>query len=207
MNESKTMMQLSAGGVLSVIAAAVIAGCGAGGAYGGGGNAYGNPGGGGGGGTPSPTPSPGPVVHVNFFGNGNGSITTPPFGVVSGFTQQAHAQVMAFAPGEQITITNDDTVEHTVNVASAYPTPGPQSTASVPNGGVFGPGYQSGVIAPGATVGPLTVTNTAGNLFIFCGIHFNDGMQDGVVAQVGATPGPEATPSGGGGGGCKGYGC
>lgn len=196
-------IQIAFGGVLAAVVTAVAA-CGGGG-YGGS-AAYSPPGGGGGGGTASP--SPGPVVHINFFGSNNGSIQDSTFGMVSGFTQQAHAQVMAFAPGEQVTITNNDTVTHTINVATgqAFPTPGPQSTASVPNGGVLGPGYQSGPIAPGATVGPLTVTNTAGNLYIFCGIHFNDGMKDGIVAQVGATPGPEATPSGGGGG-CQGYGC
>ncbi len=192
---------------LVAVAAAVLTACGGGG-YGGSAAPYG----GGGGGNPSPappTPTPGPVIHVNFFGSGNGSIATAPFGTVSGYTQQAHAQVMGFAPGEQITITNNDTVTHTVNVfAGAFPTPGPQSTASVPNGGVFGPGYQSGPIAPGGSVGPLTVTNATGNLFIVCGIHFsqqNPFMQDGVVVQVGATPGPEATVAPGGG--CKGYGC
>ena len=194
-------------GAVVALAAGVLSACGGGG-YGGSAATYG-----GGGGNPSPpppTPSPGPVIHVNFFGSGNGSINTAPFGMVSGFTQQAHAEVMAFSPGEQITITNNDVVAHTVNVFSgAFPTPGPQSTASVPNGGVFGPGYQSGPISPGQTVGPLMVTNSSGNLFIVCGIHFsqqNPFMQDGVIVQVGATPGPEATVQPGGGG-CKGYGC
>jgi hypothetical protein len=185
----------------AAICAAVIAACGGGG-YGG--SAYVPPGG-----NPSPAASPtaGPLVHINFFGSGNGSISTAPFGVVSGFTQQAHAQVIGFQPGEQIMITNNDTVTHTLNVfANSFPTPGPQSTAAVPNGGVFGPGYQSGPITPGSNVGPLTVTNAAGNLYIICGIHFVDGMQDGVVVQVNATPGPEATPTSGGGG-CHGYGC
>lgn len=192
---------LAALGLASIAAAAIAAGCGGGGygatavTYGGG-----NP-------SPAPSPTPGPVVHINFFGHGNGSITTPPFDVVSGFTQQAHAQVMAFAPGEQIVVTNNDTTQHTINVfASAYPTPGPQSTASAPNGGVFGPGYQSGVLQPGQSTTMLTVTNTPGNLFVICGIHFLSGMQDGVIVQIGATPGPEATTVPGGGG-CHGYGC
>lgn len=193
--------QLVIGSALAMLSAVVIQGCGGGG-YGGS-TAYAPP--------PPPTanpsPSPGPLIHINFFGNGNGSINAgPPFGVVSGYTQQAHAQVMAFAPGEQIMITNNDTTAHTINVFSSYPTPGPQSTGTAQNGGVFGPGYMSGPIAAGASVGPLTVTNTAGNLFVICGIHFADGMQDGVVVNVNATPGPEATPSSGGGG-CKGYGC
>jgi plastocyanin len=183
------------------IGSAVLAACGGGGGSGmvvGGGNG-GNP-------TPNPSPTPGPVVHINFFGGANGSIDTPPFSVVSGFTQQAHAQVMAFTPGEQITVTNNDTTAHTINVFSAYPTPGPQSTAAVPNGGVLGPGYQSGVLQPGQTTSMLNVMNTPGNLFIICGIHFSSGMQDGIVVQVGATPGPEATPTVSGGG-CHGYGC
>jgi len=197
---------LVAGGVLAAALAGVVAGCG------GGGGAYGGPGGGGGGGGGggAPTPSPGPVVHINMFGGGNGSINSPPFGTVSGYTQQAHAQVMAFNPGEMITITNNDTVAHTVNVAASYPTPGPQSTAQNLNGNVIGPGFQSGVIPPGNTIGPFQVTNTVGNLFIFCGIHFSQQvpyMQDGIIVQVGATPGPEATISSGGGGGCGGYGC
>jgi len=195
--------QLIVGSALATLAAVVIEGCGGG--YGGGSGYMAPPPP-----PPNPSPSPGPLIHVNFFGGGNGSIDMGnPFKIVSGFTQQAHAQVMAFAPGEQITITNNDTVAHTVNVFSAYPTPGPQSTSSAPNGGVFGPGFMSGPIAAGNTIGPLMVTNTVGNLFIICGIHFADGMQDGVVVNVGATPGPEATPapSQSGGGGCKGYGC
>ncbi len=188
-------------GLASIAAVALAAGCGGGG--------YGAMAGSNGGGNPPPaaSPTPGPVVHINFFGNGNGSIDTPPFNLVSGFTQQAHAQVMAFAPGEQIIVTNNDTTEHTINVFStAYPTPGPQSTAAAPNGGVFGQGYQSGLLQPGQSTSMLTVTNAPGNLFVICGIHFSSGMQDGVIVQVGATPGPEATPVTGGGG-CHGYGC
>lgn len=179
--------------------AAVLAACGGGG-YGSSTVSYGNP-------SPPPaSPLAGPIVHINFFGDANGTIDTPPFGTVSGFTQQAHAQVMAFAPGEQITVTNNDSVMHTINVFSSYPTPGPQSTAAVPNGGVFGPGYQSGVLQPKQTTSVLTVTNTPGNLFIICGIHFSSGMQDGIIVQVGATPGPEATPTQTGSH-CHGYGC
>lgn len=195
--------QLILGSALAAFAAVIVQGCGGGGygsaAY----NPPPPP-------PPNPSPSPGPVVHVNFFGAGNGSIQTGnPFLIVSGFTQQAHAQVMGFTPGEQIMITNNDTVTHTVNVFSAYPTPGPQSTSTNLNGGVFAPGFMSGPLAAGSTIGPFTVTNTVGNLFIICGIHFVDGMQDGLVVNVNATPGPEATPAPhqSGGGGCKGYGC
>lgn len=194
--------QLCGGFALAVVAALVVQGCGGGG-YGSAASYNPPPP------PPNPSPSPGPVIHVNFFGGGNGSINMgAPFNTVSGFTQQAHAQVLGFSPGEMITITNNDTTAHTVNVFSAYPTPGPQSTGTNLNGNVFGPGFKSGPITAGGTIGPFSVTNTIGNLFIICGIHFADGMQDGIVVQVGATPGPEATPAPqSSGGGCKGYGC
>ncbi|HEY7993162.1 MAG TPA: hypothetical protein VID24_03000 [Candidatus Eremiobacteraceae bacterium] len=204
MKISALTRQLVGGFLLAMLAAVVIQGCGGGG-YGA--TAPYNPPPP----PPNPSPTPGPVVHVNFFGGGNGSISMgAPFNTVTGFTQQAHAQVMGFSPGESITITNNDNTAHTVNVFSAYPTPGPQSTGTNLNGGTFGPGFLSGPIAAGGTIGPFTVTNTTGNLFIICGIHWTQyAMQDGIVVQVGATPGPEATPApqASGGGGCKGYGC
>lgn len=197
--------QLVAGFSLATLAAIVVQGCGGGG-YGGG-TTYNPPPPP----PPNPSPSPGPVIHVNMFGGGNGSINMGnPYGIVTGYTQQAHAQLMAFAPSESITITNNDSTAHTVNVFSAYPTPGPQSTGTNLNGGTFGPGFMSGPIAAGATIGPFTVTSNPGTLFIICGIHWTDfAMQDGIIVQVGATPGPEATPAPqqSGGGGCKGYGC
>jgi plastocyanin len=188
---SRTFAQV---GFASLAAVAIAAGCGGGGIGGYGGTAL-----------PGPTPTQGtPTIHINFFGTSNGSMDDPTFGIVSGFTQQRHAQVLGLSPGTQVVITNNDTVTHTLNVFSAYPTPGPQSTAAVPNGGVLAAGYQTGPLAPGQSTGVLTVTSTPGNLFIICGIHFADGMQDGIVVQVGATPGPQAT---GGPGGCHGYGC
>jgi len=199
MKISTLTRQLVLGTVLAAFAAVIVEGCGGGG-YGG--SAYNPPPP-----QPKPTPSAGSVVHVNFFGNGNGSINTPPFGTVSGFTQQAHAEVMAFSPGEQITITNDDTTTHTLNVFSAYPTPGPQSTATNSNGGILGPGYMSGPLSPGQTTPVLAVTSTPGDLYIICGIHFLDGMQDGIVVNVNASPGPEATPVPSASGSCHGYGC
>jgi hypothetical protein len=195
--------QFVLGGVL-VLAVSLAVGCGGGGGGGyGGGGSVNNP--------PPPVPSPSPTmptVHLNFFGTANGVIVDPTFGAVSGFTQQRHAQVLGLVPGTQVIIRNNDAVTHTINVMSAFPTPGPQSTAVAANGGVFGVGFQSGPLAPGQSVGPLTVTSTAGNLFIFCGIHFVDGMKDGAEVQVGATPGPQATPAPApSGGGCHGYGC
>ena len=185
--------RLAAAGLGVLASLAIAAGCGGGG--------YGSssmPG-------AYPSPSPGTaVIHINFFGSANGVYTDPAFGNVSGYTQQSHAQVLGLSPGAQVMITNSDTVAHTLNVFAAYPTPGPQSTAAAPNGGVLAAGYQTGVLAPGQSTGVLTVTNTPGNLFILCGIHFGMGMQDGIVVNVGATPGPQATGSGGT---CHGYGC
>lgn len=180
-----------------LVSLAVAAGCGGAGGYGGSGMP--------GGGYSTPTPPPGPqVVHINFFGTANGVYNDPTFGNVSGYTQQKHAQVLGLSPGAQVVITNNDSFAHTLNVFSAYPTPGPQSTSAAPNNGILGPGYQSGVLNPGQSTSVLTVTSTLGNLYILCGIHFGMGMQDGIVVQVGATPGPQATASGGN---CHGYGC
>jgi plastocyanin len=198
MKKTTSILGMFLGGVLAA-SILIAAGCG---------------GGGGGGGTmpgPGPQPSPTPTmptVHINFFGSANGVRSDPTFGNVTGFTQQAHAQVLGLPPGTQVVITNNDTVSHTFNVFSAYPTPGPQSTAAAPNGGVLGVGYQSGVLAAGQSTSTLTVTSTTGNLFIICGIHFSMGMQDGAIVQVGATPGPQATPAPlPSGGMCHGYGC
>ncbi len=195
MKKMTSVLNIFFGGVLAAASISIAAGCGGGG------------GGGGGGAMPGPQSSPTPAmptVHLNFFGNANGVFSDPTFGNVSGFTQQQRAQVLGLSPGTQVIITNNDTVSHTFNVFAAFPTPGPQSTAAAPNGGVLGVGYQSGVLAAGQSTGTLTVTSSTGNLFIICGIHFSMGMRDGMIVQVGATPGPQATPAPGM---CHGYGC
>ena len=199
------------GALVAVAALSVAVGCGGGGGYGGGGTMVG------GRGNPSPSPavspSPSPssampTVHINFFGAANGSIVSAVFGTVSGFTQRQHAQVLGLAPGTQVVLTNNDTVAHTFNVYSgAYPALNNVNTNANPNGGVLGAGYQSGPLQPGASTAVLTVTNTTGNLFIVCGFHYGMGMQDGLVVQVGASPGPQATPAPSPSGGCHGYGC
>lgn len=195
MKTSSSLVRLVCGGVLAVAVAMPVA-CGGGG--GGGGGAINNPP------TPQPSMSSLPTVHLNFFGSANGVFHDATFGNVSGFTQQLHAQVLGVSPGTMIMVTNSDAVSHTINVMAAFPTPGPQSTAAAPNGGIFGVGYQSGVLAPGQSVGPLMVTGTTGKLFVICGIHFALGMRDGAIVQVGATPGPQATSAPGT---CHGYGC
>ena len=176
-----------------VIAAATAAGCGGGG--GGGSTSAPGPG-------PQPSISAVPAVQIVLFAHNVGKIADPNFGTVQGFTQQLYSQVLGLSPGQQIRLVNGDTVVHTFNVYSAYPTPPPpngtlDTTASGTT--VLDAGYRSGPIAAGGSVGPLTVTNTTGNLFIACAFHFgSNNMQDGVVVNVNATPGPQASVDTGG---------
>jgi hypothetical protein len=175
-----------------VIAAATAAGCG-----GGGGGSTSAPGPG-----PQPSTSAVPTVQIVLFAHDVGSIDTPPFGTVQGFTQQSFSQVLGLSPGQQVMLKNGDNVTHTFNVYSVYPTPPPpggtlDTTSS--NTSTLDAGYRSGPLAPGVSVGPLTVTNTIGNLFIACAFHYlSNGMQDGVVVNVNATPGPQASVATGG---------
>lgn len=178
--------------VALAVAAAVAAGCG-----GGGGSAS----------APGPGPQPSisavPAVQIVLFSKNVGSITQAPFGTVQGFSQQVNSQVLGMSPGQQIMLKNGDTVTHTFNVYAAYPTapPSPAGTLDTSSSGTttLDAGYRSGPILAGGSVGPLTVTSTTGNLYIACAFHFgSNGMQDGVVVQVGATPGPQATVASGG---------
>jgi hypothetical protein len=177
--------------VALAISAAVVAGCG-----GGGGSAT----------APGPGPQPSvsavPAVEIVLFSKNVGMINDPTFGTVQGFTQQAYSQVLGLSPGQQIMLKNGDSVTHTFNVYAVYPTPPPPlGTLDTSSSGTssLDVGYRSGPIAPGASVGPLTVTNNTGNLYIACAFHFgSNGMQDGVVVNVNATPGPQASIASGG---------
>jgi hypothetical protein len=178
--------------VALAIAASVAAGCGGGG---GGGTSAPGPG-------PQPSVSAVPAVQIVLFAKNVGKINDPTFGTVQGFTQQAFSQVLGLSPGQQIMLTNGDSVTHTFNVYSTYPTPPPPNgTLDTTSSGTssLDAGYRSGPILPGKSVGPLTVTNTTGNLYIACAFHFgSNGMQDGVVVNVNATPGPQASIASGG---------
>jgi hypothetical protein len=178
--------------VALAIAASVAAGCGGGG---GGGTSAPGPG-------PQPSVSAVPAVQIVLFAKNVGKINDPTFGTVQGFTQQAFSQVLGLSPGQQIMLTNGDSVTHTFNVYSTYPTPPPPNgTLDTTSSGTssLDAGYRSGPILPGKSVGPLTVTNNTGNLYIACAFHFgSNGMQDGVVVNVNATPGPQASIASGG---------
>ncbi len=177
--------------------------------------------GGGGGVNPPPNSNPGgnvppPTVGAQTIGialpDGNiGSVDTAPYGRVGGYTQSVYSQVLAFAPGTTITLKNlSSTTPHTLNVlgTSGFPTNPTLSTAAS-GGTALAAGFQSGSIAPGAT---MSVTlSTPGTYYIGCAYHFNDAlsMRDVLLVSSSATPGPQATPqpSGGGSGGCVGPYC
>jgi hypothetical protein len=175
------------------IAAATVAGCGGGGGYGG--AAPPGPG-------PQPSASAVPSITIVLFARNVGSVNDPTFGTIQGFTQTANSQVLGLTPGQQIMLKNGDNVTHTFNVYSAYPTPPPVGgtlDTSASGTTMLAAGYRSGPITAGSSVGPLTVTNSTGNLFIACAFHFgSNGMQDGMIVNVNATPGPQATAAGGG---------
>src|SRR4029077_10907371 len=151
---------------------------------------------------PQPSPSAMPQITILLFARNVGMVNDPTFGTIQGFSQQTNSQVLGLTPGQAIMLTNGDNVTHTFNVYSAYPTPPPPGGTldTSPSGTtVLDVGYRSGPIAPGASVGPLTVTNNVGDLFIACAFHFGTNqMQDGAIVNVNATPGPQASIASGG---------
>ncbi len=171
------------------IAAAAAAGCGGGG----GGGGTGLPGGPG----PQPSASAIPTITILLFQRNMGSVNDPTFGTIKGFTQATDSQVLGLAPGQQVMLKNGDNVTHTFNVYTSYPTPPPPGgtlDTSASGTSTLAAGYRSGPIAPGQSVGPLTVMNSSGDLFIACAFHFgSNGMKDGTIIEVGATPGPQAS--------------
>jgi hypothetical protein len=145
-----------------------------------------------------------------------GTVNTPPWGVVGGFTQQTFSQVLAFAPGTVVTIKNLSTTNtHTLNVlsTSSFPASGPAS-ATASGTSSLDANYASGSLSPGASV-QVTLANP-GTYYLGCFYHYSasatySGPSMRTVLQVSssATPGPQATPaptSGGGAPGGGGYG-
>ncbi|HTA39120.1 MAG TPA: hypothetical protein VK760_08600, partial [Candidatus Acidoferrales bacterium] len=129
---------------------------------------------------------------------GVGTVKDKAWGMVGGFTQTVHAQVLAFPPGTKITIHNlSKTTAHTFDVV-AKATHGPahfpkkQPAIDAQGGKILAVGYASGPINPGKFV---TVTlKDPGTYLIQCAFHYSEGMDDVLVVKAHAKPGPQGTP-------------
>jgi plastocyanin len=129
---------------------------------------------------------------------GVGTQKNKPWGMIGGFTQMTYAQVLAFPPGTKITIHNlSKSTEHTFNVVAKvtkapakFPVKQPSFTAS--GGTTIAVGFASGPIEPGKSV-TLTLTKP-GTYLVECAFHFKEGMQDVLIVQDNAKPGPQGTP-------------
>ena len=142
---------------------------------------------------------PGDTVGEELPSEGVGTSDHKPWGKVGGFTQTQRAQTLAFPPGTTITIRNlSKSNEHTFNFVKAIAGPPAHFPANVNlsisahGHGVFGPGYASGPLAPGASV--KVKLSKAGTYLIGCAFHYAEGMQDVIVIKAGTKPGPEGTP-------------
>jgi plastocyanin len=130
---------------------------------------------------------------------GVGTQKNAKWGTIGGFTQTAYAQVLAFPPGTKLTVRNlSKDTPHTfdiVAVAGKAPAHFPSKAPSVnASGGTIGQvGYASGPIDPGKSV-TLTLSKP-GTYLVECAFHYNEGMQDVLVVETGAKPGPQGTPS------------
>jgi cytochrome oxidase Cu insertion factor (SCO1/SenC/PrrC family) len=157
---------------------------------------------GGGGGTPSPLPSG--AIGVAIPTGKIGVENDPVWGTVSGYTQEQTSQVMAYAPGATVMITNlSSNTPHTLNVIAAGATAPPNwpknpSLSFSPSGnGVLAAGYASGSLNPGSSV-KVKLTKP-GIYLIGCAYHYIEFSMRGVIEVVaGATPGPTASPGPGG---------
>jgi hypothetical protein len=118
---------------------------------------------------------------------------------LGGFTQQQYSQALGFPPKTKLTLTNlSKSISHTLDVVQKISGP-PAKFPSSPNlpitahgGGKLKIGYASGPIGPGKSV-TITLVK-AGIYLIGCAFHYSEGMQDVLVVEQHATPGPEATP-------------
>ncbi len=156
----------------------------------------------GGGGTPSPLPSGG--IGVAIPTGKIGVENDPVWGTVSGYTEEQTSQIMAFAPGATVTITNlSSTTPHTLNVIAVGGTPPPNwpanpSLSFSPSGsGVLGADYASGSLNPGSSV--KVKLSSPGIYLLGCAYHYIEfNMRDVIQVVAGATPGPTASPGPGG---------
>jgi plastocyanin len=198
---------LGALAVLFTLGALAACGGGGGSGYGGGGNPP--PGG------ATPPHSTQQVVLIALPTSAMGYYKSG-FGTIGGYTQTATSQVLGFSPGQQVMFMNAQTPgqnapPHTLGDTGApsfIPNPPLSTTGS--GGNTFAAHYQSGTIAPGQSIGPVTLTT--GTYYIGCAYHYTSlGMRDVLIVAPNAQPGPEGTPPPGqtppppGGGGGYGY--
>lgn len=194
--------------IIALLATSALAACGGGGSGGGG---FTPPSGGGA--TPGPTAAPtvAPLsVGVALPTSGIGSLTDPTFGQVGGYTQSTYSQTLAFPAGSTITVTNlSAATPHTFDVVGTTGFPANPALTTTASGGGISPTYASGNINGGASV--TIALATAGTYYFGCAYHYLSApqMRDVIQVSTTATPGPEATPSGGAGagGGCVGIYC
>lgn len=176
--------------------AAILAACGG---YGGGGSGYTPPGGGGGSGGPPPVGAM--TIGFALPSGAIGTVNTP-FGLIGGYTQQTYSQVIAFPPGTTVTLKNlSSTTPHTLNVLSMTGFTSSNLDTTAAGGNVLAAGFRSGAINGGGTMS-LKLTN-AGTYFVGCAFHYTltPSMRGVIEVSSNATPGPQATPPPGTGGG------
>jgi hypothetical protein len=171
----------------AIIAAALVTAACSGGGYGSGG-------------TPNYSPTNTPantqqVIRLALPTTAMGQENDPTYGMVGGFTQSTYSQVMAFAPGTQVMIENDQaSTLHTLGDTggtNSFPA-SPTLTTSAAGGTTLSHGFQSGTIAAGSSIGPITLT--AGVYYIGCAYYYgSSGMRDVLVVSASAVPGPQAT--------------
>jgi len=139
------------------------------------------------------------TIGEELPGEGIGTQKNKTWGMIGGFTQMRTAQVLAFPPGTKITIHNlSKTTEHTFDVV-AKATGGPAKFPTAPphvnkrGGSMLAVGFASGPIKPGHSV-EVTLSKP-GTFLIECAFHYNQGMQDVLVVEKSAKPGPQGTPA------------
>jgi hypothetical protein len=161
-------------------------------------------GGGLGGGTyppPGPTGTPGSTQQVVLIALPTSAMgyQTSPFGEIGGYTQSATSQTLGFSPGQQVMFQNaqapgPQAPPHTLGDTGAqWFIQNPPLSTTGTGGSTFAAGYQTGTLAPGQSIGPITLT--AGTYYIGCAYHYGSyGMRDVLVVAPNASPGPAATP-------------
>ncbi len=138
------------------------------------------------------------TVMEELPAEGLGTIKDPTWqATLGGFTQRQFSQALGFPPNTKLTIKNiSKSIHHTFNVVAKIKGPpanfpSSPSLPTTPSGGPLKNGYRSGSINPGSSV--TVVAKKAGIYLFGCAFHYHSGMQDVIVVEPGATPGPQAT--------------